>query len=502
MLINKSDYLIKRIKSHQRTFLSMARKVVFAKSLEKKCNLAQKAADFAVSHVTDIYSSDIIEAPFLELAQTIHLPLAAPYKPQTILHVMTEAYVTGGHTRCVERWAQNMSEYKHSCVVLNQQAELPEQLFKIMQASGGEFFRYPVAQPMIEKAKELRQLASAYQYVVLHIHMNDPTALIAFGTKEFQRPIIFFNHADHIFWLGVSIADCVADLTKFGHNITCQQRGAVKSEILGIPCDSSEILTIDKKSGREKLGIPLNQKIIFSSGSENKFIPLKRPDFSDIITDIIHENKDVVFYIAGVKENKIFWPKLLKKFPNNLIIKGYLHYLQEFPYYLAAADLVIDSYPVGGGTALNDAIRAGKPVITLNKGSDSYKIAAGVNSYAEFLDRVNRILNDPKFCRTYQENIYSLFMQRANKQNWNARCRDILENLPSHHKIYDFHSPKPTAVVSDCSLKNAKWVEPDIFCPHKLLFKKILKFILQIHFSKKKKLVKVLGFPILNWKKN
>ncbi len=456
----------------------MEQKVSRAKNIEEQCALARKAADFAVSHVTDVFSSDILEAPFLKLAQAIHIPLSAQYKPRTILHVMTEAYITGGHTRCVERWVQNMPEYEHSCVVLRQCCEVPKRLPEIMKASKGNFFRYNPQETILEKARKLRMLATGYQYVVLHIHMNDPTALIAFGTKEFKRPVIIFNHADHIFWLGVSIADCVADLTESGASMTLERRGSPSSKVLGIPCESSEILTIDKKSARKKLGIPLNQKIIFSSGSENKFISNKRPNFSHIITDIIHENKNVVFYIAGVNERKSFWPTLLKKFPNNLIIKESLHYSKEFPYYLAAADLVIDSYPVGGGTTLNDAIRAGKPVITLNHGEEKYRSAAGVKSYAAFLGRVKRILSDVAFEKKYRENIYKLLLQCAGKQSWCERCRDILENLPSQHKIYDFHSPEPTKLVSECSLKNAEWVEPNIFCPMKSLSKKILKFLI------------------------
>lgn len=49
----------------------------------------------------------------------------------TVLHVMTEAYTFGGHTRCVERWIQQLPELKHSCVVLSQHAPFPPQLNKI-----------------------------------------------------------------------------------------------------------------------------------------------------------------------------------------------------------------------------------------------------------------------------------------------------------------------------------------------------------------------------------
>lgn len=44
--------------------------------------------------------------------------------------------------------------------------------------------------------------------------MDDPTAVVAFGIEKFERPVIFYNHSAHLFWIGKSIADIVLDVVK------------------------------------------------------------------------------------------------------------------------------------------------------------------------------------------------------------------------------------------------------------------------------------------------
>lgn len=120
---NKEEYLKKRIKKHQKIFLAMEKSIQNEVDLSKKCELAYEAATFATSHATDIFASEIIENVFLELAQNHSVKLSSEYNKNTVLHVMTEAYNSGGHTRCVERWISQYPEHKHSCVILNQKKQ-------------------------------------------------------------------------------------------------------------------------------------------------------------------------------------------------------------------------------------------------------------------------------------------------------------------------------------------------------------------------------------------
>lgn len=494
----KEMYFMHRIHRNQRKFLRMERRVALEKDHKKQCVLAKNAADFAVRHTTDIFSSSILEKPFIELANKIKTHPCDKYIAKTTLHVMTEAYTSGGHTRCVERWAQQMKKYKHSCVLLRQNSDIPEQLREIMEKSGGELIVFNKNETIVQSAIRLREIASKYENIVLHIHMNDPIALIAFGTKEFKRPIIFFNHADHAFWLGVSISDWVADLNCNRNKLTLDVRGAKHASVLGIPADNSKRLKISKQAAREKLKLPKNKKIIFSSGQPTKYDPLGHPDFSDIISDLIDSDRDIVFYVAGATKKTIFWPKLLKKYPNNLFLPGRLDYATEYPLYLAAADLVIDSIPVGGETAMIDAVRAGKPVLTLNKLVQAdFMVTSNAccKTYDELLDKSHKILNNKKYADDIYHDVNSRFLAETDLTNWSNRCESIIKKLPKHHKIYDFKSAAPMRDITEYSWSTTRWTEPvsSIFS-----ISRIRKWMFQIHINKNETLVRLFGFNLIN----
>ncbi len=487
-------FFLNRIKKNQKTFLKFEQSIEKEKKLIGKCELAYVAANFAIRHSTDVFSSEIIENVFLELAQKNSIKLSQNYNKNSVLHVMTEAYTSGGHTRCVERWVVQMPHLIHSCVILNQNADFPENLKSVVEKSGGQLERYDVSQTMLKKALKLREHASSFEYIVLHIHMDDPIALIAFGTNDFKRPILYFNHADHIFWLGVSIADHVADLNSNGHLITLRKRGGQTASILGIPVDDEpHFIPFEKKYAREKLGILDSKKIIFSSGSEKKYYPLDSLSFFDIVSDVLSKDKNIIFYIMGVNLSNVFWMKLKKKFPNNLFVLKPSGYEADYKLYLSAADLVIDSYPVGGGTAIIDAVKANKPVLSLSYFQSDFLLEskAYCASYKDFLDKVHLILEDEEFAQSIKQDVHDRFKLVHGENIWRKKCEDIFAQL-STHRIRQFKR-EISNEVSYASLSTSCWVEPV-----RNAFSRLKKRLFQVRFSKGRKIIRLFGFYFLN----
>ena len=487
---------IKRIKAHQRIFLRKAAAIKKGRSLTERCCRAQEAATFAVTHATDIFASADVEKPFLELAQSISIPLETSHRSGTVLHVITEAYKSGGHTRCVERWISRMTEQQHSCIVLRQQAEFPKRLQKLVELSGGKMYMEEPGERIVRKAINLRRLSAQFEYVVLHIHMDDPTALIAFGTKEFTRPVVFFNHADHIFWLGVSIADCVADLNTYRAEITRKYRGVENSHLLGIPPDDSSILTIPKAEARKKLGISQDCKIIYSGGSAGKYLPIGYPSFYHIISDLIHQDPSLQFYIAGINPARNFWPKLKKMFPHNLHLLRALDYASEYPSYLAAADLVIDSWPVSGETAAIDAIKAGKPILSLSdKLQADYltRSSAICLSCKELTSKAEKILQDGEYAQQIFANISENFLSENGAGRWEERCRQLFEHVNKKHRVNLIATPSTPHDITTASLLTYRWVQPNGIAN---VLRRVRQWIIQFHKHKKARVARFLGIYI------
>ena len=448
-----------------------------------------------------IFSSNVIENAFIKLAKLKKIKLTKNYAKNTILHVMTEAYNFGGHTRCVERWISLMKEYQHSCAVLSQSTDFPDNLRNIINESKGELVFYEKKEPIVAKALKLREYASSFEYVVLHTHPHDPSALIAFGTPDFKRPIILFNHADHIFWLGLSVADYVADLNSGGNKITSINRGAKNSFILGIPEDTSDILSIDKNEAKRKLNIPLDKKVIFASGNTKKFEPTSETSFDNIISDILNKDNNVLFYIVGVDKNSVFWPKLQEKYFNNLFIFNTLDYKTEYPLYLSAADLVIDSYPVGGGTALIDALKASKPILSLSKVQSDFvlKSNAFCKDYNKLIEKSLKVLSDNTYANNLYQNILKQWEKYLSSDSWIKNNKKLMSLLPKTHKIYKINR-KISKEINYYTLNVCRWVEGDNKKILKDYLKKIRNFLFCLRFRKNEKILRILGFNILNKK--
>ena len=202
------------IKKDKEVFEFLLENIKNSTSMEEKLGLADIASSYAVSYNTGYYTSSVIENVYIDYAKNINVDISnIQFKENSFLHVLTEGYNTGGHTRVVERWIQNApSDQMHSVVVLRPNDAKLEDLNKYTKEKNGEFIYYDNSWSLEEKALKLRQLGMHYQYIILHTHMDDPTATIAFGTEEFTRPILFYNHASHLFWLGKGITDLHLDL--------------------------------------------------------------------------------------------------------------------------------------------------------------------------------------------------------------------------------------------------------------------------------------------------
>ncbi len=493
-----------RVKANQKTFLAYEKKIAKTRSLKKRCALANEAATMTLYGVTDIFASPTLEAPFLELAQKHSVQLSETYRPKTMLHVLTMAAKMGGHTRCAARWMTQNPEYKHSCVLVGQEWPIPEDFIDTVQASGGECVIYDLQASQLERALQLRRMAAQFETVVLHTHMHDPIALIAFGTPEFKRPVVFFNHADHAFWLGVSIADVVADINTLRQKgITLAYRGVKNSYLLGIPQEDTKTLSVSRQEARERLGIPFQQKVIFASGNTVKFSPIGEVTFETILTELFKQDPSIVVYLAGPDASKDFWPRLIEAYPKNVILTGVIDYATEYSLYVAMADLIIDSYPLNGNTTVIDAIKAGKPVLALNTSFQLdflYNTALICHTVPELVEKACRCLNDPRAADALYQEINARFVDATDPKFWHQRRQALLASLPKQHQIRTFERPDPPATVTQFSVEafNFTYSRPKRL---KKSFKELRRSIFWMRLKKGDKILRIFGFDLIKPKK-
>ena len=454
------------ILNNRKTFEAQLSQILQEVNTDKKLNLCKKAINFAVNNGTGYYSSDVIEKTLLEISalQTLG-DISDEYKNNSVLHVLTETYVSGGHTRVVERWIELSPEGQtHSLITTeNQKQDIPERLQKAIQDKNGTIIKLNDKMSDMDKALELRKIASNYQYIILHTHMHDVIPVLAFGHPEFKRPVVLFNHADHLFWVGASIADTVAELRKFGSEISVNKRGIVNNQILGIPIDLKEINTVDKNIARKKLKLSQNKKIILTFGRAKKYRPMGDLDFLKFAEQIIEEKDDIYIIAIGIKYRTLpEWKKFAAKYKNRV------KFLKSVPYnellnYIYASDIVIDSFPMSGGTALIDAISCNKPVFSVHNPVQQMDYLSETSALAsnikELKSKLYELLDNTDLQNANNEELKAALKSLNAKDVWLENLENIYDSLPETHTIQPFKTNKefdPIDLDAFLTLKDKK----------------------------------------------
>jgi len=438
-----NEILAEVVLENRRDFENLLQKILSEKNLEEKYLLAKQAVRFAVNNNTGYYSSDILEKFFLEVAQShVCEGISDEYQQSSFLHVMTECYETGGHTRVVERWMEfGKEEQLHSLFFTEEAACISERL---KNAVTGETYIMLDSMTDLEKGLELRKIASEYEFVILHIHMHDTVPLIAFGTKKFKRPVIFFNHADHRFWVGVSIADAIAELRMWGQELTLNKRGGCRSRILNVPPNPYPVSERNKFLAKQKLGFPTDGKILLTMGSINKYLPMEKYNFLDVIEKLLRKNEDVILIGIGLTFQKYpEWKKASEKLNGRILALG-LKKSHELPDYIEAADCGIDSFPMSGGLALMEYISRNCPVVSLKCPTDQFDYVSKSSMFCAdeevLLQKVELILNDEVQALEFAKDQQKWLAHENNWETWKQNLNEVLEFAGKEHEIRDFKS--------------------------------------------------------------
>jgi hypothetical protein len=275
------------------------------------------------------------------------------------LHVMTEAYATLGHTNLCRRWMELDSETVHDVILLHQENGAPANLQRTVEAARGRCVVLDRAAPVLDRAMELRDFAWANaDVVVLHTHPDDVIAATAFGI-EGGPPVLFVNHADHVFWVGCGIADLVLDIRLSGHVWTRDARGgANRCMILPIPLEHKE-RTNQRQRVRRNLSVPDEAILFLTVGSAAKYKAIPGLDFVAAAREIIHRCPNAYLVAIG-PEDVGPWKAARIETEGRIAALGRQADSRVF---CEAADIYLEGFPLGSLTALLEAGLAGLPCV-------------------------------------------------------------------------------------------------------------------------------------------
>ncbi|GEM_PF-4521636 len=311
-------------------------------------------------------------------------------KEEKTLHVATQLYQTGGHTRVIENWINFLPNEDHDILLTEQHRD-----FHLNLPSKTQIIKLDNHLSNSQKIKALSEIYPNYSKVIFHTHQHDAIPFIAIGTDKTSK-YYFYNHADHTFSIGASLVSEVYDMSSSGQKFSLNFRGAKSSKVIPFPLKITEhiISTQEKINYRKELNLPLDSKIVITVGNPYKFIPNSDYNLFEKFEKIASKNQGVIFLMIGPDES---FTKYLKGECKNILMLGLKPKESVLKYY-KASDFYIDSLPIGGGLALIEAILTGLPVATFDNGFNAFDAAEKFRIEYSELDNIllNYLSNETK----------------------------------------------------------------------------------------------------------
>lgn len=491
------------IKKNRKEFNKLKQKFINKPSHE----FAKSLVELLMSGVYAKYYDNTIEEFYINYSNR-NKKLRSDFKlikpnHKTYLHVASEVYLLGGHTRMIERWVGfSDNDEKHSVVLLNQKDidEIPEKIKRNVAIKKGVLKILNPSDELLDKANTLRDLAFEYDIIILHHHPDDPVPLMAFSVEEFKRPIICFNHSGHTFWLGRNIVDFCIDIEKNQNKCTIEKRGIPQTLTIDMPRDMVQEHDNDsseRNNIKAELGIANNSLIVSSMASNYKFKPLKNINFIDTIRNILEKNKKAFFLGIGMSDKDEGWDNLKDKFPNRLLLLGVIPHNRALKY-LKAVDLYIDSFPYNSWVSLIDAISIGRCACLVLKTPVGYpnfleNTDVICSSTEELISKANFLLESKEKRESFFDNIQNVFIEKTDPNYF----RKILKNVYDKVKLSRNIEKKSMLEKSDITLFDTyNYLFRNISSYKRFGLKGIVEFVRIKSFSVKKIEIYLLNVKI------
>lgn len=341
---NTSKYL------HQ-CLIKLVEKIYLEKSYIKAIEIIKDIAYEESTYYFGYLSSIQLEIMLLKIAKDT-LPKenfkAKSIPTRKVLHIASELYSVGGHTRVLSDWIKYDIESNSEILITRQKSKI-----KLPISSKTTLIE---KEDSLSKAKEIRKFLSKnyFDVIILHQHMDDviPTlALWDFKEKSTSK-IFFYNHANFQFSIGNIIAHKRINFSIGDTEISEQHRTPIDD--LTLPFVIGEKLDFVKdKLESTKLKKELNIKddvtIFLTIGSAYKYEPYKKLNFFDEWNTFLTNTPNAVLISVGCDEHIFnqYCPNSIRA--ENLILLGIV--TNPIKYY-SLSNYIVDIYPLQTGLGM------------------------------------------------------------------------------------------------------------------------------------------------------
>ena len=330
---------------------------------------AQIAATFAWFNHSGMFVDSRLERLLTRIGSLLDpWPITEPAAVgRRVLHIASALYQSGGHTQMLVKWVQGDPGSSH-CIATTRQGlgATPEKISSLNAAPVMHLDR--TSGDLLKRARMLRSLADRADYVVVHAHPDDVLPVVALSGSA--TPRIWVNHADHVFWVGPSVAKTVLHMRRSGADLGTRRRGlgSQSSWLMNRPLEV-EASDRSRAQARASLNLRESDVVVVSAASANKYVPIDSGDMVAMLKRAVLENPNMQVRVAGPDANGP-WHDAEYATKGRMRALGRLDSIRDL---LAAADIYVDSFPFSSLTSMLEAGAHGLPLVSfrgLGEGTD------------------------------------------------------------------------------------------------------------------------------------
>lgn len=383
-------------------------------------NLGEFLARVLVENTCGIYRCDAIEQAIVKF---MGVPGALPpHEGSRSLHVFTETYSFGGHTRLVR--------------LLLEASDGDDQIFVGGRTSAAEAAKHLGVDParivkIVADDAKAQIVAAArtiarFDRVYLSIHPADVKTASAVLLAKTMRPEIkvgFINHADHIFSTGLAAADYVFEISSYGWHLRVARGIADRASFVGIP--------IRRNAARPAAAAP--KPYALSAGGGYKYRPQPGASLPDVMNLLLAELPELTVELIGPRAKDRWWRALKNKYGDRILFFDPMPY-ERYLARLTSCAFYIDSFPTAGGTAFPEALISGINVIGMKGGTWGYSCADAlrVDGLSAFLTTAKSLWRNEPVALAAQERVRELAIDFHSPRGVAARIKETMETGALH----------------------------------------------------------------------
>lgn len=281
-----------------------------------------------------------------------------PTNSKLLVHITSQVYPWGGHTRVIEDIAASLPEYQHELIVTEMEDTHPD-LARVKPRFDELNLRVRLLSRLTreERATELSSLITALapDAIVFLAFSADTAAHVGVAAHSAQR-VLFLHAGDHHPSLGAFRPDYThVDLTPACHKI-CASHSCLHASMLNLTV--KDLGTVQPVERRPILGA--------TCGSPHKYAGSTEFSYAELLSALFAAGVDQLLHIGEMPEEQK--NRVRSEITANGQDASRVVFLPNTPFLTAklletCPDFYLISHPIGSGKATVEALSVGLPIL-------------------------------------------------------------------------------------------------------------------------------------------